>query len=614
VGKVSSEFIERLRAAAAHGGSPLDAIIEDHAGLDEAFHDTPDALFDALNFSADRAGGSPVNLQSGSFASAVCDGDGNVLAADASFGEWLGIDRLAEVVDRISEDAPRLSAVVEDRTGRPVALAAARWSSACRWPLSDAMRQRINAEPGLFAVIGFRPSEGSWIRAGQVFRLTSRELDLARTLSISGQLRDAVNEMGIAYESGRKLLKSAMAKTGTRRQASFVRAVLAVVAGEMNSDAVSDRLFAEVFGLSLRQAGLAGQLVRGQSRDGAAGKASISSHVAKNELKVVYNVCGVSSVSELSRLYAEVQALGGLAAACDVEVGAFDKEPLRLMPRAGRPGRVAVCDHGPDDGYPVLVFHALMTGRHLPAVLVEAMQARGLRPIAFDRAGFGMSDWTPGDVAATSVADCLTIIDTLDLRRVLVLARGGIVGALTLARDHPDLVAGGVIAGPETPLPADRAREGLLGRGKRLFYDNPKFAVPVARLLSGRTNAAIMDRMVAASIAGSAPDERVYAIPRNRADHLRAVRQATTGVEGFVREIAAQAAGIEPPRLSDGRHWTVLGGKADRVYAQSEARSYWADRLPGASIRMVEDGGRWLHLSHADLIADELRTLADVAA
>ena len=603
-------IIDQLNAAIDGERSPLDLIIEDTSGLEAALLDSPDALFTALDANAERARGAPVNLQRGTFASAACDSDGNVVAADPQFGDWVGIDRLADVVGRLSADIPRLSMVVEDRTGRPVAMAAARWSSACRWPLSAAIRQRIAAEPDLFAVMGFRPSDGSWQRAGEVFKLTKRELELARTLSTNGQLRDASLAMQIAYDSGRKLLKSAMAKTGTRRQADFVRAVLAVVAGEMNADVVTDRLFAEVFGLTLRQAALAGQLVHGQTRDGAADRISVSSHVAKSELKLVYNACCVGSVSELSRVYAEVQALGGLSTACDVEVGAFEREPLRLVPRPDRPGRIAVCDHGPADGFPVLVFHAMMTGRHMPAVLVEAMQSHGLRPVAFDRAGFGMSDWIDGDVVRTAIYDARAIVGALGLDRVLVLARGGLVAALSLARDRPDCLVGGVIAGPETPLPVDHARTGLLGRGKRLFYDNPRFAVPVTRLLAGRTSAAMIERLCASSIVGSPPDEAAFADPRNRADHLRAVRQSVTRVEGFVHEVAAHARGQQPPRLADARDWCVLGGLTDQGYAQSDAASYWADRLPGATIRLIADGGRWLHLTHADLIARELATLA----
>ena len=607
-------FLDKLRAAAQGSGSPLDLMVDDAAGLESALSDAPDALFAALDANAGLARGSPVMLQNGSFATAVCNIDGTIIAADPGFGEWLGIDPFSDVVERIREGAPRLSMVVEDRTGRPVALAAARWSTASRWPLSDPMRSLIAANPGLYAVMGFRPDNASWAKAGEMFQLTRQELHLARALSASGQLRDAALAMGIAYESARKLLKGAMAKTGTRRQASFVRALLAVVAGEMNSSIVTDRLFGDVFGLTSRQAALAGKLVRGTSRNGAAGSAQVSQHVAKNELRVVYNMCGVASVSDLSRIYAEVHALGGLAEACDVELGAFAGEQLRLVPRSTRAGRIAVCDHGNGEGFPVLCFHAMMTGRHLPGVLVEAMKARGLRPIAFDRAGFGMSDWLGGTVVETAVADCLDIFDALDLRRVLVLARGGIAAALTLAQDHPELVTGGVIAGPETPVPIDRARHGLLGRGKRLFYDNPRFGVPVARLLAGRTSAATIERMVEDSIQGSLPDQRAYADPRNRADHLRAVRQSTTGVEGFVHEVSAHAAGAEPPRLADASQWTVLGGLSDQAYAQADAASYWADRMPGATVRMVADGGRWLHLSHPDLLAAELAARAAKAS
>lgn len=585
-------------------------IADDGEGLEAALEAEPDALYDAVLVNAATAAGAPVQIQASSFASAACDSDGRIVAADERFGQWLGIDPLAQVVRLLNGGAPRLTVVLDDRSGRPVAVAAGRRSLTGNWPLTPQIAKLLDTEQGLFAVIAFRPDADAWQRAARAFGLTGQEVQLARALSTTGNLRDAAGTLGIAYETARKLLAGAMAKTGSPRQPDMVRVVLGVVAGDVVAAGTLERVFADLFGLTVRQAGIVRRLAAGETRDSAALAVRISPHVAKDELRVVFEACGVGTVTDLARLFAEVEALAGLATACDVELDGFGGEPLRLVKRSAAPGRVAVCDHGPADGVPVLVFHAMMTGRHLPAVLVSAMQRRGLRPIAFDRAGFGLTDWIDGDVVARAVADSRDLLGELGIERTLILARGGIAAALTLARDWPGLVRGGVIAGPETPAPLDRRRTGLMGRGKRLFYDHPRFAEPVTRIMVGRVRAATLERLIAQSAAGSPADQRAFADPQRRADHIRAVRQATMGVRGFAHEVAAHGRGLEPPRLADGGHWSVMMGATDQIYDQAAAELYWSDRLPGATFHRIADGGRWLHMSHPDAIADALAVSA----
>ena len=478
------------------------------------------------------------------------------------------------------------------------------------WPLTEEIRLRLNEDPALFAVIAFRPDADAWQRAGSAFGLTRQEVLLARTLAETGRLRAAAVAMGLAYDTARKLLARAMVKTGAHRQADLIRTLLAIVAGDSSGAPSADRVFAELFGLTKRQATIVSRLAVGQTREVAAASARISAHVGKDELRVVFEACGISSVTDLIRLFAEVEALAGLATACDVTLGGMAGEPLRLVKRSVGEGRIALCDYGPLDATPVLVFHAMMTGRHLPAVLVATMQSRGLRPIAFDRAGFGLTDWVDEDVVKRAVADARDVLHALEVETALVLARGGIAAALTLARDHPEMVRGGVLAGPETPVPFDRRRGGLIGRGKRLFYDHPSFAEPMTRIMVGRVDAATLTYLVVKSAAGSSADERAIADPQMQHDHIRAVRQAMMGVKGFMAEVTAHGRGLEPPALLDGANWVVLSGKGDQIYDQRRAETYWAVRLPGSRRKRVADGGRWLHLTHSDLIAEELARLA----
>jgi hypothetical protein len=133
----------------------------------------------------------------------------------------------------------------------------------------------------------------------------------------------------------------------------------------------------------------------------------------------------VEGAAALGRVVTELDALTRLAAATDVEIVAPGSAlaPLRFVRRRRGPGRIAVEDHGPVDRVPVVVFHALINGRHLPRVLVAACRARGLRLISIHRAGFGLTSQSGGDVIDDAVADHLDVLDALGLDRVRIIGR-----------------------------------------------------------------------------------------------------------------------------------------------------------------------------------------------
>ncbi len=168
------------------------------------------------------------------------------------------------------------------------------------------------------------------------------------------ELRAAAAATGVAYETARKLVASAMRKAGAARQTDLVRRILAAAAGDVRSPEGSTRLLADLFGLTLRQATLAQAIAHGATRDAAAAAVGASTEAAKAELKIVYQACGIASAVDLARIAGEVDALAGLATACSIEIAPrgepTDPEPLRLVARRRAAGRIAVTDHGPARG------------------------------------------------------------------------------------------------------------------------------------------------------------------------------------------------------------------------------------------------------------------------
>ncbi len=613
----AAAFLDRFRRA-DRDDALLDILVDDHDGLFAAIAEAPDDVLAAATAAVARAG-PPADPHADSFASAACDGDGRVIVADRRFREWLGgVDPLAAVVRAIAADRPSVSAIADDASGRPVAVAAATLAVARRWPLAADVRAALDGGRCSFAVIAFRPDGSAWDQAARAYGLSRQESRLAAELARRGELKAAALATGVAYETARKLVASAMRKTGSARQTDLVRRILAAAAGDVRTPEGSMRLFADLFGLSLRQASLAQAVAHGATRDVAAHSVGASSESAKAELKIVFQACGVANAVDLARIAAEVDALAGLATACSVEIAprgeATDPEPLRLIARQRAPGRIAVTDHGPPRGRPLLMFHAAVGGRHQPRRLVAALQFAGWRPIAFDRPGFGLTDMIAGARPdrcpfVEAGRDAAEIAEALGLDRLTLFGRTASAATLAAAAAMPDRIAGGILVAPDPPAHLDQRHAGMMGRGKALFFGSPTLATAFAGILSRRTSSAQIARMQRHSVAGSAIDEAAIDDPETCADIVRASRQAALGMQGFLAELQAHGRGARPTPLADGRQWRVLAGARDPLYDFGPCAGFWRETLPGAGIEMVADGGRWLHLTHVDRIVAALATL-----
>ncbi|MBC7520954.1 MAG: hypothetical protein H7268_07680 [Sandarakinorhabdus sp.] len=602
----AAAFLDRFRRA-DRDDALLDVLVDDYDGLAAAIELAPDEVL-AIADAATVAAGPPADPHADSFASAACDRAGKVVVADPRFLDWLGgIDPLAAVVRGIGIDRPSVSAIADDRTGRPVAVAAATLAVARRWPLADAVRAALDNGTGTFAVVAFRPDTSAWEQATRAYGLSPQESRLAAALARRGDLKEAAAATGVSYETARKLVSNAMRKVGAARQTDLVRRILSAAAGDVRTPEGSTRLFADLFGLSMRQAALAQAVAHGATRDAAAAAIGASSQSAKAELKIVFQACGVANAVDLARIAAEVDALAGLATACSVAIEPQGEttpaEPLRLIARRRATGRIAVTDHGPAKSRPLLMFHTAVGGRHQPRRLVAALQAAGWRPISFDRPGYGLADMIDGPCPfAEAALDAADILDSLGIEGAALFSRTASAAALATAAAMPGRITGGILVAPDPPAHLDTRYVGMMGRGKALFFGNPVLAAAFARILSRRTSSAQIARMQRQSVAGSAIDEAAIDDPETLADIVRASRQAALGMRGFLAEMQAHGRGGLAPAVAAGMRWAVIAGANDPLYDFADSESHWREALPGADIEVVADGGRWLHLTHTDRV------------
>ena len=595
-------FLTAFRNATARGEA-IESFADDPAGFAAALGEAPDELAAAMAAAADGAGGA-ASVPASVFASAACTPDGRIVAADAGFSAWAIAERsLADVVRRAGSDSPRLSAIADDVSGRPVALAVASPLRARAWPLGEAVRAALDGGGAAYAVLGVRAIEGGvWSQVFGAWGFSAAEGRIAAALIRTGDLRRAADDIGIAYETAREGVATGMAKTGARRQPEFVRHLTLLAFGDLPSDEAAWRTFADAYGLSPRQARLAQLVAMGATRAAAAAALNTSDQSAKADLKVIYERCDIDGGAALGRIVAELDALTRLASAADVmiSVPGAAPEPLRFVRRRRAAGHIAVSDHGPADGAPVVVLHTPLSGRHLPRVLVEALQARGLRPICVERPGFGLTSPARGEVVADANADLIDVLDALDVERVVLLARS-IPMALRFAAAHPGRFSRGVLLSSGVP-PGRRTRHGLIGASVSLALDHPRLIQGFATMLARVSSEAATVRLVERVIGECPADVAAFADPRNRRDFIRGTRQ-TTEAHGFVREFALHADGGPVPDAARRLDWTVLTGGLDAMAVGVDGMNGWREALPQARIVVIPQGGRFLFMSHADEVA-----------
>lgn len=543
----------------------------------------------------------PAFLNPEGFTSALCDADGVVLIADDA--------RAGARLDRLpSRRAARVS-LLSSPDGRTAVAAVVAAPGAADWPLSNAVRARLASERAGYATLLCRPLSAidpARAEAARAFGLTRTEARVAAGLVHRGDLRSAAACAGIPYETARKAAKSAMRKAGVRRQGELVGLWVSLQTGEAVTEPALTAALTDLFKVSARQARIAAAVADGGSRRDAADALGVSDHVVKTELKAVFAALQVPTVAALSVLINEVRILTRIVQATSMEQG-LPAEPLRLIPRIGRPGRIAVVDHGPRGGLPVLILHTATTSRHNPASFIRAMQALGIRPIALDRPGFGLTTMVAGDYLEQSAQDLADILDTLGLKRACFLARGGGMVLSRFAAGWGERIERAVVINPEPPSALDQRRVGLTGAVKALVYGKPWLTGALAAYLRRNASAGIVERLVMRSLESSEADRAVLSDPEIRAAYvLASQRAALQGGAGF-RAVATTEPFETARAIADGSMITIVCGSQDPLYSASDSLPSWQAAWPGCGVVIVPDGGRLVHFQKPALIAGLLR-------
>jgi pimeloyl-ACP methyl ester carboxylesterase/DNA-binding CsgD family transcriptional regulator len=603
-------FLKNFREASGDG-DPLEVLVTDTEGFAEALAKVPGDLAEVLQFDADNGPSGPVFVNTSAFASAACDEDGRLLVADEAFRRWvMPNDRLSAALAKFDPKRPSISFLVEDR-GKFIAVAAAPLVHSKNWPLSPDIKAFLEAGHAKIAVIA-RLDDTHNVTSTRngimtALRLTGLEARVCDGLVKAGGTRGAAALAGVTYETARAELKSAMKKAGVGSQAELVSLLIGLSSGELSTPQLTNVL-RDVFNLTERQSSIAIHAANGFDRKEIAQIMGISAHSVKAELSSLFSTLNVDSIGQLSRAIAQIKALTALAGSSGIELNnlAHQSEPLQLLPRRGRKGRIAIADHGPVDGLPCMILHTATTGRHLPAAHVAALQAQGLRVIAFDRPGTGLTDMIEGPLLAQTALDMIDILDALSIERTCLVARGGSMVMAYFACYHADRFLRGVALNPEPRPVNDTAYLGFVGNVKRLVFRHPKLVAGLAKHLAQRAATSKVESLILRALAISPSDSATLSDPAFRAAYVRTTQQsALQSGAGFIAMSQYEPHTPDMP-LQDGAMMTILYGEDDPVYFHQDGLDRWQAMWPNCTVQGVKGAGRLLQFQRPDLISKAL--------
>jgi pimeloyl-ACP methyl ester carboxylesterase/DNA-binding CsgD family transcriptional regulator len=601
-------FLKELMSAGLRG-QPLFVFADNQDGFAAALADEPDALEAWLQTMTASASGTIAEVRSSAFASLALAPWGRIVVADARVDRWnLDPHVLAGLVAEVDQTGAPAVGIVDDGGGLPMAVAVGSAVQARRWPLRREVRSALDSGAADHALIAFSPEARDWLTAARAYGLTPAETRLVSALARTQDLQAACSDLGISYQTGRKTVASAMRKTGAARQPELLRQTLAVTAGSLRPLEETDGLFADLFGLRPRQARLARLIARGLTRDQAAAALGLSGAAAKDDLSAVFAACAVSSALGLARVFAEVEALHGLARACDVTVhrGLASPDPVRLVPRRDRRGVIALADHGPVGARPVIVFHTTTGGRAQSPTLLAALRRGGFRAVVVERPGFGLTDPSGPDIWQGAAEDLSDVLDELEIGSAVILARGGARPALAAAARSPDRIRGGVMLGPDTPAHLDRSTGGVVGQTKLWMFRRPGVIGNLANLMSNLTGTDAIARLMRASVERSAVDQAVLELPGELDALVRGGRQCAMGRTGFALESEAWASGREIVPPVPGHRWQILFGSDDTLFSAQDGADWWHEQMPDVTFKLVEGAGRFCASTHPQTVVQAL--------
>lgn len=281
--------------------------------------------------------------------------------------------------------------------------------------------------------------------------------------------------------------------------------------------------------------------------------------------------------------------------------------------------RCGFAEYGDPAGLPVLALHGTPACRLMYAAADDAARECGLRLLAPDRPGYGLTPLEAGPATLSTRTTWLRhVVDAMGLERFGVLGvSGGSPYAVALAAALGPRVSGLALVSPMGPIAEAMAAAAVPGPEpgllQRRFFLN----------LSQRMWLTVPGAKLAAVVFGQAPDSLSGMLSRMTAAPDRAIL-ARPDVHVIVREMTLEAfrqggEGAARDLAIFGQPWNVdyaaiqsasiiWQGTADTIVPVA-ATLHLADRLPSCTLNLVDGAAHFWVFEHIPEVLDGLRAL-----
>ncbi|TQN42358.1 pimeloyl-ACP methyl ester carboxylesterase [Blastococcus colisei] len=270
--------------------------------------------------------------------------------------------------------------------------------------------------------------------------------------------------------------------------------------------------------------------------------------------------------------------------------------------------RISWAEYGSASGAPLVLLHGIPGSRLQFQRLHGPATASGVRVVAPERPGYGLSDPVPGGVTFTRYADDLRqLLDRLELRTVTMSgASGGGGFALAAAIVHPQRVRRLLLISAGFPAPR-AARRGMAFPVRALLL-----LARLAPWLTGRVLAAQqsvgLDAPVSRWATRQMPpaDQRVFGHPSWRAHFAEDMHEALRQGSGAAVQDLRLGSGTLGVDLAELTVDTVLLHGAEDVNAPIGIARWVADEVPSSRLIEVPGAAHLFALEQPQLILDSV--------
>jgi pimeloyl-ACP methyl ester carboxylesterase len=288
--------------------------------------------------------------------------------------------------------------------------------------------------------------------------------------------------------------------------------------------------------------------------------------------------------------------------------GPVTAERLSLIHVLSDGRRVGYADYGDPRGLPVFALHGTPGSRFMFALADLAARERGLRLIAPERPGYGLSGYRRHASLFDHATDIIALADALGIGRFAVIGvSGGGPYAVATAATAPGRIALLALVGPMGPI-ADCGRQiRMSSRHRLLFGTLARWPLAIGAFFQGLR--ALLRRAPDLAYRGlmarvPLTDRKVLARDDVRASLHAAVGEGLRGgIDGAMQDVRLFCApwGLPLSRLDAS---SVLWQGSDDNIVPPEAAYWLADTLPNCRLDVIQGAGHYWVFGQFGMVLD----------